>query len=185
MMDDQAEQTAVARDAAEQPAEQPVERRVTPEDDRAAVRRDNARGGSEGPAPVMSPEDTARLNELRAKRANPNVLPPDVRTEDEEMEYRRLAKSEADAARVAARVTTADVRPSPQDRVAELKAMGDLAEGQVIDLRRAEELVAAEARVAELKKKAPPLSDDEYAELAQKQRFVHDARVAGGYDEVG
>lgn len=134
---------------------------------------------------ALTPDESARLAELKAKRQNPSVLPADVRTEDEEHEFRDLNKRDADARRAAAALAARpEGRPNPRERMAELKGAGALGEGATIELRRLEELVDAEDRVAALKKQATRTAEEE-DELAAKQRFVADARAAGGFDPNG
>lgn len=160
----------------------------TKRDDPGKVSPDTPPAKANPPYPihVMSREEADRLQELRAKKPNPDVLPPDVRTEDEEMEFRDLAKKEASAARVAqAEARRPEVRPSPRERLADLKRKGqEIGEGEKIDLRRLEDLAAAEDRVAELKEmqQRTPEEDDE---LSERIQFVRSARVDGGYDENG
>lgn len=133
-----------------------------------------------GPTP-FSPEDQARFDELRSKDPNPNVLPPNVRTEEEEMEFRELSKAQADFERQQAlEAARPEFRASPQVRLDELKGKGELGEGEAIELRRLEEMVRDEKRIAELQHmdKRVPEEDDELRMLTSR---VSDARRNGGY----
>lgn len=120
------------------------------------------------------------------KESNPHVLPPNVRTEDEEHEFRKLSKAVADADRQAAlEAAGPEMRLSPKQRHAELKKKGQhLGEGETIELRRIEELMHDEKRIEELKKmdKRVPEEDDELNMLMQR---VTEARAAGGFDPNG
>jgi len=134
----------------------------------------------------LSLEDRERFEELRAKTANPNVLPPNVRTEDEEHEFRDLSARVSDEARAAAlEAARPEARPNPKQRFEALKAKGqNLGEGETIELARIEGLIKDEARVDELKamdKRVP----EEDAELDMLQTRVAEARAAGGFDPNG
>ena len=159
----------------------PVDRPSVPSPPRAAGTMPVAE-----PRPVpLSPKDRERLEELRAKAPNPHMLPPNTRTEDEENEFRKLSNIVADADRQAALdAARPEVRMSPKQRLAELKGKGDLGEGEEIDRRRLEELMADEARV-EVLKGSDKRSLEEDAELAMLRDRVRDARVAGGFDPNG
>jgi hypothetical protein len=148
-----------------------------------AVPHESTTNAPPGP---LSPKDRARFEELRAKEPNPNVLPPNVRTEDEEHEFRKLSQVVADADRRAAiEAARPDMRPSPKQRIEELRAKGQhLGEGETHDLRRAEELVRDEKRVAELKAMDKRVEEED-AELAMLQVRVAEARAAGGFDPNG
>lgn len=153
---------------ADKPADTP-ERRIEPRDDRPLL---------------LSAVDKARLDELSAKRPNPDVLPPDVRTEGEEREFRSLSKRNADATRAAAAAQT-DIRRSPRQRLDELKRKGQqLGEGEAIELRRVEELLRDEQRVETLKAMDKRVEEED-AELAMLQARVTEARAAGGFDPNG
>lgn len=135
----------------------------------------------------LSAKDRERFEELRSKEANPNVLPSNVRTEDEEHEYRKLSKMVADAERQAAlEASTPSARPNPRMRLAELKRkpQQELGEGETIELRRIEDLLRDEKRIEELRgmDKRVPEEDDE---LNMLQRRVAEARAAGGFDPNG
>ena len=133
----------------------------------------------------LSPKDRERFAYLSSKTPNPNVLPPSVRTEDEEHEFRKLSKVVADAERQEAlERARPEVHLAPQARLDELKAKGDLGEGETIEARRIEELLRDEKRVEELKgmDKRVPEEDDE---LTMLQARVTEARAAGGFDPNG
>lgn len=133
----------------------------------------------------LSTKDRERLEELRAKTANPNVLPPNVRTEDEEHEYRALSKRVSEEERASAvEATRPETRPHPKDRLAELKGRGNLGEGETIEVRRLEEILSDEKRIEELKK-MPKRVPEEEAELRMRQQRVAEARAAGGFDPNG
>lgn len=102
----------------------------------------------------MSDKDRARFDELSAKRANPNVPPPDVRTEDEEMEWRKLSERDA-AARDAQQQHAADDQRKEQQ-----------------DHRRAD-VKDAEARIKQLLD-MPRRTPEEDEELAERRQFVAD-----------
>lgn len=136
--------------------------------------------------PPLSPKDRERFEELRAKEPNPNVLPPNVRTEDEEHEFRDLSKRVSDADRqAAAEAARPMARLSPQQRLDALKGKGqNLGEGETIERARIEELLRDEDRVEELKgmdKRVP----EEDAELDMLQKRAAEARAAGGFDPNG
>lgn len=137
------------------------------------------------PAPLDA-RAQERFEYLRSKEPNPNVLPPNVRTEAEEHEYRKLSKLVSDAARAAAEDAAApEVRINPKHRLDELKRKGQhLGEGEAIEARRIEEMLRDEARIEELKKmdKRVPEEDDELVMLQQR---VAQARAAGGFDPNG
>lgn len=136
------------------------------------------------PSPLAA-KDRARFEELRSKEPNPNVLPPNVRTEDEEMEFRKLSKLVSDAERQAAlEAARPETRPSPKQRLDELKGKGNLGEGETIEVRRLEEILSDEKRIEELKK-MPKRVPEEEAELRMRQQRVAEARAAGGFDPNG
>ncbi len=134
----------------------------------------------------LSPKDQERFEYLRSKDANPNVLPPHVRTEDEEHEYRQLSQAVSAAEEQAAMEAAQPYRyADPKDRLAELKRKGrDLGEGETIELRRIEELLHDEKRIAELKRDDKRVVEED-EELARLQQRVAEARAAGGFDPNG
>lgn len=141
---------------------------------------------NERPGP-LSAKDRERFEELRSKERNPNVLPPNVRTEDEEMEFRKLSKVVADAERQEAlERARPEARLTPQARLDQLKQKPQqaLGEGETIEVRRLEELLHDEGRIEELEgmdKRVP----EEDAELDMLRRRVVDARANGGFDPNG
>lgn len=135
----------------------------------------------------LSPEDQERFEYLRSKDANPDVLPPNVRTEDEEHEFRELSKVVAGYERQQAlEAARPEYRVTPQQRLDELKRkpQQSLGEGEAIELRRIEELLHDEDRIAELQHmdKRVPEEDEELNMLMQR---VEDARRNGGFDPNG
>lgn len=135
----------------------------------------------------LSPADRGRFDLLRSKLPNPHVLPLNVRTEDEEYEYRRLSQAVANAEQAAA-LDAADpgMRRTPKQRLDELKKKGhaNLGEGETIEMRRLEDLMRDEKRIDELMHddKRVPEEDDELRMLQQR---AAEARANGGYAEAG
>jgi hypothetical protein len=111
---------------------------------------------------------------------NPEALPPNTRSVDEEAEFRKLSQIVAEADRQAALdAARPEAQPDPKQRLAELKRK-DRTEGEGIEHRRLEELLADEARVDVLKRK-DKRSHEEDAELVMLQARTRDARAAGGF----
>ncbi len=158
----------------------------TPPAPRTEPVRDTPAAAPRAPRPVVSAADRERLAELREKQPNPDVLPADVRTEAEEHEFRELSKRVADADRQAAlEASRPDLRPSPKERLAALKAKGQGAgEGEVIEARRIEDLLHDEARAEELRK-MDKRTEEEQVELEMVQARAAEARAAGGFDPNG
>lgn len=135
---------------------------------------------------VLSKKDRERFEYLRSKEANPNVLPPNVRTEDEEHEFRKLSKVVGDAERQAAlEAGRPEMRPSPKHRLAELKKKGQhLGEGETIERARIEALLHDEERIEKLKAMDKRVVEED-EELEMLQQRVAEARAAGGFDPNG
>lgn len=136
-------------------------------------------------ASPLSRKDQARFDELKSKDPNPNVLPPNVRTEDEEHEYRKLSKAVADYERqVALDAGRPEAQLTPKQRLAELKKMNQHGEGVAIETRRVEELIRDEERIAELQGMDKRVVEED-EELSMLQRRVADARANGGFAPNG
>jgi hypothetical protein len=158
------------------PGRPPIER--TPPD---PTHDEPAKLAEEKPAP-LSKAERERFDELSSKTPNPNVLPPSVRTEAEEQEFRRLQKRVSDADRVAAlEAARPEARLTPTQRLAVLKKTDQHGEGVEIETRRLEYLIRDEKRVAELEAMDKRVVEED-EELAMLRQRVREARANGGFD---
>jgi len=140
-----------------------------------------AKSAEERPAP-LSKAERERFEELRVKEANPDVLPPSVRTEAEEHEFRRLQKRVADVeAQAALEAARPEVLPTPTQRLAALKKTDQHGEGVEIETRRLEWLVRDEKRLDELRAMDRRVEEED-AEVLMLEQRVREARANGGFD---